>query len=210
MKMLSGLIDISPAISPELAVWPGDVSFSREIALNMKSGDNLTLSSIRSTVHLGAHTDAPNHYVKDGEDIASRNLDLYFGLCQVIFVEVERGTRIARGDFKEVIKAERVLVGTGTYPNPHQFNADFASFSPEAIAYLSDCGVRLIGIDTPSIDLCDDKELLSHSAVAQRDMGVLEGIVLEGVAPGLYQLIALPLKIVGADASPVRAVLCPL
>ena len=210
MKSSSGLIDISPPISPDLAVWPGDVSFSREIALNMKSGDNLTLSSIRTTVHLGAHTDAPNHYLKDGEDIASRSLDLYFGLCQVIFVDVERGSRISEDDFKDVIKAERVLVGTGTYPNPHQFNEDFASFSPGAISYLYDCGVRLIGIDTPSIDLCDDQELLSHRAVAERDMGVLEGVVLEGVRAGLYQLIALPLKIVGADASPVRAVLCPL
>ena len=89
------MIDISPLVSPSIAVWPGDVAFSRDVALDMNNGDNLTLSAITSTLHLGAHTDAPNHYAADGEGISSRPLERYYGPAQVIEARVERGARLA-------------------------------------------------------------------------------------------------------------------
>jgi arylformamidase len=202
-----GLIDISPVLSPEIAVWPGDVPFARDVALDMKEGANLTLSSITSTLHLGAHTDAPNHYDRDGEDMAARPLDRYFGPAQVIEVKVARGARILPGDLTAAITAPRVLLKTGTYPDPRHFNEDFAALSPELVDHLAGEGVSLVGIDTPSVDLCADKVLLSHAAIARHDMAILEGIVLTDVAPGAYTLIALPLKLAGCDASPVRAAL---
>ena len=101
----------------------------------------------------------------------------------------------------------RVLLKTGTYPNPNHFNEDFAALSPELVDYLSSQGVQLIGIDTPSVDLFDDKALLSHNAIARHDMAILEGVVLSHVTPGRYTLSALPLSLVGCDASPVRAAL---
>ena len=199
--------DISPVIHEDLAVWPGDVSFSRNIALNVEGGDNITLSSIRTSVHLGAHTDAPNHYARGRSGIAERSLYPYIGLAQVIRVELSRGSRIGPEHIDEPIEAERVLFATGSYPDPNHFNRDFCSLSAELIHCLHEMGVKLVGIDTPSIDLCDDTILESHTAVDAHDMSILEGIVLDGIEEGLYELVALPLKIQGADASPVRAVL---
>ncbi len=200
------IYDITPTITPEMAVWPGDVSFSRDEALSMENGDNLTLSSIRTTVHLGAHVDAPNHYLKGGEGIGERSLHHYLGDCQVVHVNCQPGARIYPDQIGEV-KAKRVLFGTGSYPNPNKWNGDFNSLSPELVHHLADSGVVLVGIDTPSIDPASSKELESHSAVASRDLAILEGVVLSDVPEGLYQLIALPLKIRDADASPVRAIL---
>ena len=201
------LIDISPEIHSGLAVWPGDQPFERNIALDMKEGANLTLSSIRTTVHLGAHTDAPNHYAKEGVGIAGRSLEYYYGPCQVLEVSTSRGNRILPEHLSGAVTAPRVLLKTGSYPDPDCFNEDFCSLSSALVEYLHGHGVRLVGIDTPSIDPHNDKLLESHNAVAARDMAVLEGIVLDHVSIGSYSLIALPLRLKDADASPVRAVL---
>ncbi|MEN0066858.1 MAG: cyclase family protein [Myxococcota bacterium] len=204
---MTRLIDISPPIDDKIAVWPGDVGFSRDVALSMAKGDNLTLSSIRTTVHVGAHTDAPNHYARDGQGIAARPLERYFGPCEVMAVNVPRNTRIQPAHLPHAPKASRVLFRTGTYPDPQVFNEDFAALSPELIEHLVGHGVVLVGLDTPSVDLCDDRELLSHNAIARHDLAILEGVVLDHVEPGIYTLVALPLPLVGVDASPVRAVL---
>lgn len=201
------IVDISPTLSPRIAVWPGDVPFSRQIACSIAGGANIDLSSITTTVHVGAHTDAPNHYVGDGAGIAERPLERYFGPCEVIAVTVGRGERIRPHHLPGPVRAPRVLFHTGTFPDPDHFNTDFAALSPELVDALAAQGVGLVGIDTPSIDLCDDKVLHTHLAVARHDLAILEGIVLDHVEPGLYTLVALPLKLEGADASPVRAVL---
>jgi arylformamidase len=201
------LIDISPLVSERIAVWPGDTPFSRSINLAIADGANIDLSNIHTTVHLGAHTDGPNHYVATGEGIAARGLDRYYGPCQVVVVTLARGERIRPAHLDVSIEAERVLFATGSYPDPDRWNEDFCALSAELVHWLADRGVRLVGIDTPSIDLAPDKVLESHSAVASHDMAILEGIVLTDVAPGRYTLIALPLKLEGADASPVRAAL---
>jgi arylformamidase len=203
------IIDISPILSSRIAVWPGDVPFSSRYLCRIDEGANLDLSSITTTVHVGAHTDAPSHYLGGGAGIADRSLSMYLGDCQVIAVDVPRGQRIFPADILAEITAPRVLLFTGSFPDPDDFNADFNSLSPQLVAWLHERGVILVGIDTPSIDPFTSKALESHTAVAQRDMAVLEGIVLSHVTPGPYTLIALPLRIEGADASPVRAVLLP-
>lgn len=201
------LVDISPPLSERIAVWPGDVAFEHVVSMGFDQGDHLGLSSIRTTVHVGAHTDAPSHYSAHGEGIQQRPLERYFGRCEVMHVSVPQGHRIQPRDLPRAPSEPRVLIGTGTYPDPHLFNEDFAALSPELVAYLHDHGVQLVGIDTPSVDLCQDRELLSHNAISDRDMAILEGVVLRHVADGVYTLIALPLPIEGSDASPVRAVL---
>ncbi len=202
------LIDISPVISSATAVWPGDVPFSRAVALDMQKGDNLTLSAITTTLHIGAHADAPSHYARHGEAIGERDLELYYGPCEVIRVAVGRGERITPAHLRGArLATPRVLLHTGTFPDPNHFNTDFASLSPELVDELAERGVRLIGIDTPSVDLFADRDLLAHNAVQRHGMAVLETIVLDHVAPGAYTLIALPLKLADGDASPVRAAL---
>lgn len=203
------LIDISPPLSPRIAVWPGDTAFQRTPALQIAEGANIDLSSITTTVHVGAHTDAPSHYVAHGEGIDERPLDLYYGPCEVIRVDVGRGERIRPAHLSAPPRAARVLFHTGTFPDPDHFNEDFAALSPELVEHLVAAGVRLVGIDTPSVDLCHDKVLHTHLAIARHGLAILEGVVLDHVDPGLYTLIALPLRIEGADASPVRAALLP-
>ncbi len=202
------IYDISPLISPEIAVFPGDTAFRRNVLLDMKKGDSLTLSSMTTTVHLGAHADAPSHYSRLGPSIAERDLSLYLGPAQVIEVTRAAATRISRADLgSKTIQAPRVLFKTRSFPNPNQWNSDFMALSPELIDFLAEEQVVLVGVDTPSIDLADDENLISHQTILKHDMAVLEGLVLDEVKPGLYDLIALPLKIMNADASPVRAIL---
>lgn len=203
------IYDITPPITPRLAVWPGDTPPSREVLLDMHRGDNITLSSLRATVHLGAHADAPSHYGAAAPSIEQHALDLYLGPCQVVRVAAGRGTRLPP-ELAQQVTAPRVLFATGTYPDPEQFNTDFAALSPELVEALHARGVRLVGIDTPSVDLFDSKDLPSHQALLRCDMAVLEGLALGAVPEGVYELIALPLPLVGFDASPVRAVLRPL
>ncbi len=199
--------DLSPLIEPSLAVWPGDRPFSREVALSLATGANLDLSSIHTTVHLGAHADAPSHYGLGADAIDALGLEAYVGPCQVMRVKVGRGERIQPGHLTGPLRAPRVLFHTGTFPDPRQWNEDFASLSPELVDLLHAQGVVLVGIDTPSVDPFASKALESHQALLRTGMRNLEGLLLEDVPEGTYQLIALPLRIAGADASPVRAIL---
>ena len=201
------IYDISPPITDQLAVWPGDTPPRRQVLCDVTRGDNISLSSLTATVHLGAHADAPSHYGHDADTIDQRDLELYVGPCQVMHVAAPRHSRITPAMLTREIKAERVLIGTGTYPDPTHFNEDFAALSPELIEHLNRQGVRLVGIDTPSVDLFESKVLPVHQAFLRNDMAILEGLVLRDVPEGMYELIALPLRLVGFDASPVRAVL---
>lgn len=199
--------DLSPILSQSLSVWPGDSMLTREVLLDMKAGANITLSTLRATVHLGAHADAPSHYGVDAPCIESRRLDYYLGPCQVVRVAVAKETRILSSHVSASITTPRVLFATGTYPDPTLFNQDFAALSPELIDWLHERGVVTVGIDTPSVDLFASKDLAAHKAILRHDMAILEGLVLNDVPEGTYELIALPLRLDGFDASPVRAVL---
>jgi arylformamidase len=201
------LYDITPPITPSLGVWPGDTAMRREVLLDMKAGANITLSTLHATVHLGAHADGPNHYGRDAEAIDRRALELYLGLCQVVRATAKRGERVRPTDLCAAIHAPRVLIHTGTFPDPERWNEDFAALDPELVDALHHQGVRLIGVDTPSVDLFHSKDLPAHQRFLANDMAILEGVVLDRVPEGAYELIALPLRLVGFDASPVRAVL---
>ena len=201
------IYDITPPITPKLAVWPGDTPLSREVLMDMSRGDNITLSTLRATMHLGAHADGPNHYGKDAPAIDERSLDYYLGPCQVIRVDVAHATRILPSALKREVTQPRVLFATGTYPDPENWNADFAALSVELIDFLHERGAITVGIDTPSVDLFESKDLPAHKAMLRHNMSILEGLVLKDVPEGTYELVALPLPLVGFDASPVRAVL---
>jgi arylformamidase len=200
------IYDISPPLSPRLAVWPGDTPPAREVLLDMRRGDDITLSTLRTTVHLGAHADAPSHYGTDAPTIDARDLDYYLGPCQVIRV-VGRGTCVTPDAIRSPITVPRILLDTGTHPDPELFSEDFAALAPELVTWLYQNGVRLVGIDTPSVDPFSSKNLPAHKMFLKHDMAILEGLVLKDVPEGVYELIALPLRLVGFDASPVRAVL---
>lgn len=201
------LIDISPEVDERFATFPGDEPYRRVVTKDMARGDDYTLSYIHTTVHVGAHADAPIHYHPEGVGIGERSLDYYLGPCQVVRVRAERGRRLVPSDIGARIEAPRVLIATGSHPDPRQWRDDFNSLSPELVDWLHGQGVMLVGIDTPSVDPADSKQLEAHQAVFRREMALLEGLALDRAQPGRYELIALPLKLMGADASPVRAVL---
>ena len=138
---MSRLYDITPPVSPELKVWPGDTPPSREVLLDMAAGANLTLSTLRTTVHAGAHADAPSHYGKDADTIEKRSVETYLGPCQVVRVPAERGTRITPDQLTAKVRAPRILLATATYADPEHWNDDFAALSPELVEGL--LGIRL-------------------------------------------------------------------
>lgn len=235
---MTRLLDISPVISSRTAVFPGDTAFSRSEVMHVDRGDAITLSAVTTTVHLGAHVDAPIHYGKGGRTMNEQPLDLYVGRCIVVRVELDGGASagagigaaasagrpVGAGGAAAVGTAaprvgvehlagrvpfgtERLLIATGTYPNADEWSAHFAALDPELVRWLDARGVRLVGVDTPSVDAATSKDLPAHAAFFACDMAILEGLVLADVPEGAYELIALPLRIEGADASPVRAVL---
>jgi len=199
--------DISPALTSDMAVFPGDTPLSRDVLLDMNDGDNLTLSTLRSTVHIGAHVDGPNHYGKDAPGVDALPIDLFIGPCQVMHVSVKPGARITTDHLTKSIETERVLLRTNTWPDRNEWREDFAAPDEALVDFLHEQGVRLVGVDTPSVDFATEKVLRVHHRFLANNMTILEGIDLRDVPAGMYELIALPLPLVGFDASPVRAVL---
>lgn len=207
------IIDITPRITPDIAVWPGDTPLSREILCEREKGASVTLSTLRATVHLGAHADGANHYGAGAPAIDAMPLERYLGPCQVVRARAIRapgGTRIGVADLETplaAIRHPRVLIATGTFPDFTSWNSDFAGLDPALVDALAARGVTLVGVDTPSVDVQESKDLPAHARFLAHGMSILEGLRLAHVAPGEYELIALPLPLVGFDASPVRAVL---
>lgn len=194
-------------------MWPGDTPLSRRVLCDMAAGANITLSTLTATVHLGAHADGPNHYSHPAPGIGERRLEHYLGACHVVDALGSPGGRIGEsainwpGGSMDGVRHPRILIRTGTFPDPERWNTDFPGLEPALVDALSLRGVITIGVDTPSVDPQDSKDLPAHAAFARHDMAILEGLVLRDVPPGDYELIALPLRLIGFDASPVRAVL---
>ncbi len=202
------LWDISQTLRPGLPVWPGDTPFTHAARWTLGANSPVNVSSFATTVHAGAHADAPLHYSQGGADAAALPLEPFIGLCRLIDA---RGCGAAIGrDFIDAIAGDlpaRVLLRTyGRFPHD-AWRPDFTAVEAGAIDALAARGVILIGIDSPSLDPEGSKTMDAHHAILRADMRVLEGLVLDAPPPGDYELIALPLKLAGLDASPVRAVL---
>ncbi|MEL6237158.1 MAG: arylformamidase [Pseudomonadota bacterium] len=198
--------DISQALRPDLPVWPGDTAFEHKRTWQMEEGSPVNVSALTMSTHTGAHADAPLHYSSTASDIASVDVAPYLGECLVVDAR-RTGAFIEVGDLPHLHSADRVLFRTFERFPHAAWDPDTTAIAPETIEWLGVQGVRLVGIDTPSIDPQDSKDMLAHKAVLKHDMRVLEGLVLDDVAEGRYELIALPLALVNADASPVRAIL---
>lgn len=202
------LWDISPPVSAQSPVFPGDTPYSRTWNATIGPQCPVNVSQISLSPHVGAHADAPLHYSNKGAAIGQLGLEPFLGPCRVIHALHGRAL-IAIGDLLPFLEQAppRILVRTCEQANIAAWSDDFAAFAPETIEFLARRGVLLIGLDTPSIDPADSKTLDSHQTILKHDMRVLENLVLDQVSAGDYELIALPLALADADASPVRAVL---
>ena len=201
--------DISPPIYVGMPVFPGDTPYQQEWVASIGPGCPVNVASITSTPHAGAHADAPLHYAPDGAAIGAVDLLPYLGRCRVIHA-MACGPLIEWQHIAHAVDdslPERVLVRTYQNMPQRQWDNALTGYAADTVAQLAQRGVLLIGIDTASIDPADSKTLPSHQTIRQHDMRVLENLVLDDVPEGDYELIALPLKLVEADASPVRAIL---
>jgi arylformamidase len=203
------LLDITPPLSEASPVYPGDTPFSRTWDARIGDDGPANVSTIRLSPHVGAHADAPFHYDPDGVGMDAVPLAHFLGPCRV--VHALGAGPLVRPDHLAAALAgatlpPRVLVRTYER-SPAEWDPGFTAFAPETIEWLADRGVVLVGIDTPSADPDGSDTLPSHQALRRRGVLILENLRLDAVDPGDYELIALPLPIVGGDASPVRAVL---
>ena len=202
------LWDISPPVQPGSPVFPGDTPYRQQWAAEIAPGCPVNVSEITLSPHVGAHADAPLHYDPAGQAVGALGLAPYLGPCRVIHA-IAMGALIEWEHLAHAAKdlPPRVLVRTYERAPVAQWDPSLAAFASATIEKLASLGVKLVGIDTASIDPAQSKDLPSHQAIRRLDLRVLENLVLDDVPEGDYELIALPLKLMTADASPVRAVL---
>lgn len=204
------IYDISPKIHSKTPIFPGDIPFSRKIHQNFNEGKSYSLSSIESTLHIGAHIDAPSHFSSQGRSIDEIPLENFLGPCQVLHISSKNCRKIELEDIQgQTLKAPRLLFATRSLSSSESWTSNFHSFSIGLIRHLAKKKVITLGIDTPSVDNANSTTLEVHHEMNKHGMMILEGLLLSHVPEGLYHLIALPLNIQKAEASPVRAILLP-
>jgi arylformamidase len=199
-----GWIDVSRPLGPDTPVWPGD----RRVSLDAVSIDDLTVSSVTMTCHAGTHVDAPTHLVAAGVAVHEIPIGRFIGPAEVVRLPV--GCRLARpGDLPVgwTPRTAKVLLRSDSHPRHARFEDGFAAVTAELVGWLADHGVETLGIDTPSVDEYESRELEAHRALVDRGMTWIESLDLHGVEAGVYLMVALPLPLRGTEAAPLRALL---
>ena len=206
MKSPRKIWDISPPVDEHTAVFPGDTAYSQHLHFSLDPGCPVNVNSITLSPHTGAHADAPMHYASGGAAAGALDLAPYLGPCRVIYC-IDCGPLVLPEHIAHALTdlPPRVLLRTARVAS--QSWALFTAVAHETLALLATKNVALVGIDTPSVDPADSQTLPSHHLLLTNKMRNLECLVLDDVPEGDYELIALPLKLTTADASPVRAVL---
>ncbi len=202
------LIDISPPLRVGMGVFPGDAIFQTAPTFTIGPNCPVNVAEIAMSTHCGAHADAPLHYDPNGASIDQLDLADFIGPARVIDA---RGKNPLCG-FDDIAAAldgapPRLLFRLMERLDPMLWPTGFRALAPDMVERLALRGVRLIGVDVPSVDPETSKELASHMVCRAHDLRIVENLVLADVVPGDYELIALPLKLAGLDAAPVRAVL---
>ena len=208
--------DISRTLSNDLAEWPGDVPFHFKLTREISKGDSVDLGAISMSVHNGTHADARFHFETDGETIEKAPLDIYLGRAVVVdlaeaFSQSNEKHLITIEDFRphaeEIAETSRLLIKTNRWSDSAVFPNQIPVIAADVPAWLQKNGVELLGLDLPSVDEIDSKSLQNHHALADAGIAIIESLDLKSVGPGIYNFVALPLKIAGGDGAPVRAVL---
>lgn len=205
---MSLLIDITPPVRPGAAVFPGDAPYRVARTFEIGPGCPVNVTEVALSTHCGAHADAPLHYDAQGAAIDALPLDDFIGPARVLDARGE-GPLCLPQDIAAALDGvpARVLLRLADALDPCVWPQEFRALSPETVDLLAARGVRLVGVDVPSVDPQTSKDLPAHRAFCRHDMRILENLALAGVECGDYELIAPPLKLEGLDAAPVRAVL---
>jgi arylformamidase len=208
--------DISRTLSNHFAEWPGDEPFRYRVTNEIAKGASVNLGAIGMSVHNGTHADAPFHFDVNGESIEKALLDIYLGRATVVdlsdtFLQSTEKHLITREDLRphaeDIAATSRLLVKTGRWNDSTVFPSRIPVIAADVPAWLEKNGVKLLGVDLPSMDEIDSKWLHNHHALARARIAIVESLDLSNVVSGIYNFVALPLKIADADGAPVRAVL---
>ena len=203
-------IDISVPLRNGMVAWPGDAPFERTSALEIAKGDPCNLSQISTTAHIGTHMDAPRHYLRDAPGMETMPIAASIGRARVIEIHDPEVIRTSELEPHHLAKGERVLFKTrnsGRCWTADHFQKNYIYIAPETARYLAQCGVQTVGVDYLSVGGFESGGAETHRILLEAGIWIIEGLMLEHVDPGEYELVCLPLKIVGGDGAPARAVL---
>ena len=201
------IFDITLPVEVGMATWPGDVPYRIEPTCSLREGAAVNLSSVAFSVHTGTHIDAPYHFSEEGATVEAFDLTAFLGPAHVVDVSgraVIRREDLAGVDFTDT---PRLLLKTNAWADPRRFPEHIPTMSPDVPAFLQAQGVILVGLDVPSVDEIESKALPIHQGLGRCGIAILESLALAEVPAGRYELIALPMKLIGADGAPVRALL---
>ena len=213
------IFDITRTLSAELPAWPGDVSFRYQVNGRIAEGGNVNVGSINMSLHNGTHGDASYHFDDNGWTMEQAKLETYFGPAVVVDLSERYASAPQGGRFPQVQLADlehavdelrstgRLLLKTGVWRDPKVFPDPIPTLALGVPAWLQSLGVKLLGLDVPSVDEIDAKELVNHHAIGAAGINIIESLDLSAVSGGRYNFVALPLKIAGGDGSPLRAIL---
>jgi arylformamidase len=208
--------DISRTLSDDLAEWPGDEPFRFRLTKTLAEGESVNLGAISMSVHNGTHADAQFHFDRKGESIEKAPLEIYLGRAVVVdltgaFSQSKEKHLITIEDLQphaqEIAETSRLLIKTRRWNNSAVFPDRIPVIAADVPAWLQKNGVKLLGLDLPSVDEIDSKSLQNHHALSRAGIAIVESLDLSRVGSGVYNLAALPLKIAGGDGAPMRAVL---
>ncbi|MBY0599495.1 arylformamidase [Bacillus bingmayongensis] len=206
----AGWIDISQPLNNEIATWPGDTPFSYEVSWSKEQSGSVNVGKLTMSIHTGTHIDAPFHFDNNGKKVLDLDVNVYVGKARIIDVSSMESIGAKEIEKFSLDGVERLLLRTSSHGNTQEFPKIIPYLRADIAPFLSEKGIRLIGVDVPSVDPLDDKELAAHHQLFKHGIHILENVLLDHVQDGDYELIALPLALTDADGSPVRAVIRPL
>jgi arylformamidase len=205
------IFDISRPLFNGLAPWPGDTAFQYELKWKIAEGATVNVGAVTMGVHNGSHADAPFHFKQGARSIEQMPLEIYLGDAVVVDLtgkfEADQTRPITISDLESSPEAPRLLLKTGVWRDSKIFPEWIPVIAPDVAEWLGNRKVKLLGLDLPSVDPIEAKVLVNHHALAAAGIAIVESLDLSEVAAGTYRFSALPLRINGGDAAPVRAIL---
>jgi arylformamidase len=206
------LIDVSVPLDASLPAYPGNTPFLLEPVKRIARGDSSNLSTLHLSAHAGTHIDAPRHFLDDGPGADELSLELLIGPARVIEITTRpQSGAIGPSELEGAIPPGtlRVLIKTANSElwSLPSFREDYVGVSAAGARFLVDFGIKVLGVDYLSVEQFREPHAPAHHALLGGGVVVIEGLNLKSVAPGAYDMVCLPLRVVGSDGAPARVVL---
>lgn len=202
-------IDISQPLTNEMEVWPGDTPFQYKLTYDKESTGSVNVGQLTSSVHTGTHVDAPFHFNEQGKKIDEIDVNTFIGPAKII--DLSDFSTISKKELEQfdLNNVSRLLLKTTMSKNTLEFTENYTLLNEDIGPFLKEKGISLLGVDMPSVDSLDSKQMLTHHSLNNNSILIIENLQLASIKQGYYDFVALPLHIKGSDGSPVRAVIRP-